>query len=264
MTGVRQGAFELIRMVFAEPKIFAEHRHVRPHLVMVFGGAWADMSGARKTNIGPGEVLFHPATFVHASRATASGTEIVMMRVGIDMIRAFCPLYGNVPRDVHLPFETLRGVPDRIREELVSPDQAAPLILESLAMQLLALGSRTDAGAGCIPPVWLPVAITFIHQAYATPLTVRAIAARVGVSSSRLAHVFRAVMGRSITAYVREYRVRAAASALRESMAPIGDVAVACGFYDQAHLSRAFRALRSMTPLQYRRAHRARLPVALG
>lgn len=251
-------------MVFAGPKTFAEHRHVRPHLVMVFSGAWTDTSNGRKTNVAPGEVLFHPEKFVHTSRAAALGTEIVMMRVGIDMTRAFCPLYGNVARDVHLPFETLRGVPDRIREELVSPDQAAPFILESLAMQLMALGSRTDAGAAAIPPVWLPAAMTFIQQAYATPLTVSAIAAHVGVSPSRLAHVFRAVMGRSIAVYVREYRVRAAAAALRESMAPIGDVAVACGFYDQAHLSRAFKALRSMTPLQYRRAHRARLSAALG
>jgi len=225
---------------------------------MVFGGAWTDWIGGRRIKLAPGEVLFHPAKFTHSSSAAAPGTEIVTLRMTEEMTRAFCPLYGNVARDVHLPFETLRGVPDRIREELIAADQAAPLILESLVIQLLALGSRT-AGETCgIPPVWLPAAMTFIHEAYATPLTVRSIAARVGVSPSRLAHVFREVMGRPVAVYVRECRVRAAAAALRESGAPIGDVAFACGFYDQAHLSRAFKALRSMTPLQYRRAHRSR------
>lgn len=249
---VRLGAFELSHLVFERPQAFPEHLHARPHLVMVFGGAWRDGGGT----VAPGEVLFHPARFAHATRAGA-GAEAVLMRVSVDMTRAFCPLYGNVARDVHLPFETLRGVPDRIREELIHFDEAAPFILESLAMQLLALGSRTAAGAASIPPVWLPAAMAYIQKMFAGPINARTIAAHVGVSPSRLAHVFRAVMGRSIAAYVRECRVRAAAAALRESATPIGDVALACGFYDQAHLSRAFKALRSMTPLQYRRSHAA-------
>jgi AraC family transcriptional regulator len=256
---LRLGAFEFARVVLEDPRSFAEHLHENAHLVMVFSGSLTDISGGREVDITAGDLLFHPAKFVHASRTARPDTELVIMHVERDMIRAFCPLYGNVARSVHLPFETLRGVPDRIREELIHQDEAAPVILESLAMQLLALGSRTSGSESCMPPDWLPAVMTFIHQTLAAPLTVRSIAAHAGVSASRLAHVFKAVIGRSVTTYIRECRVRAAAAALRESAAPIGDVAVACGFYDQAHLSRAFKTLRNMTPLQYRRAHRPQL-----
>jgi AraC family transcriptional regulator len=259
---LRVGAFELTRVVLDRPVSFAEHRHENAHLVMVYSGSLTDISAERELDIPAGDLLFHPAMFTHANRVTTSDTEVVTMQVDRDMVRAFCPLYGNVARSVHLPFETLRGVPDRIREELIHQDDAAPVILESLAMQLLALGSRTSAGDTCVPPDWLPAVMTFIHGTLATPLTVRSIAAHAGVSASRLAHVFKAVIGRSVTTYVRECRIRAAAAALRESAAPIGDVAVACGFYDQAHLSRSFKTLRNMTPLQYRRAHRARFAAA--
>ena len=257
-THVHRGAFEFTHLVLRRPTAFPEHVHDRPHMVMLYGGRWRDTSQGRGVELGAGELLFHPARFVHASRAIEPGTELVLLQVDMEMTRAFCPMYGNVARDVHLPFEVLRGVPDRIREELAHGDEAAEVILESLAMQLMALGSRTSNAGASIPPPWLAEAINHVRKTATTPLTVKSIALHVGVSPSRLSHVFCAVMGRSVSAYIRECRVRAAAAALRETCDPIGEVALACGFYDQAHLTRAFRSLRNMTPMQYRRAHRSK------
>jgi len=254
---VRRGAFEFTHYVLREPTAFPEHQHKRSHMVIVYGGRWQDTSQGSPVELGAGEVLFHPARFVHASRAAEPDTELVLLRIDEEMTRAFCPLYGNVARDVHVPFEALRGAPDRIREELAHGDEAAQVILEALAMQIMALGSRTSGNGSSLPPPWLSIALSHIRRNATTPLTVGSIASHVGVSPSRLSHVFREVMGRSVTEYVRECRVRVAAAALRETSDPIGEVALACGFYDQAHLTRAFRTLRDMTPLQYRRAHRS-------
>lgn len=262
-TGVphlRQGAFEFVHLVLAETKTFEEHRHDLGHMVLLYRGAWTDVSSAGTIHLRPGELLFHPERFVHASRAAARNTEVVIIHVDHEMTRAFCPLYGNAARDVRLPFAAVRGTPERIREELLRRDEAAaPIIIESLMMQLCALGSRTSASSLSVPPSWLASVLTFIRQELASPLTVEMIAAHVGVSASRLAHVFRDVLGRTVAEYIRERRVRAAAAALRETNDPVGDVALACGFYDQAHLTRAFKASRNMTPLEYRRSYRARM-----
>ncbi|HYC88755.1 MAG TPA: AraC family transcriptional regulator [Thermoanaerobaculia bacterium] len=255
-TRLRRGAFEFRHLVLRQSKAFPEHRHDRPHIVLLYGGQWNDTSRSRRYDVRAGEILFHPAGFVHAS-AVESRTEAVIVHVDLAMTLAFCPLYGNVARDVHLPFETLRGVPERIREELTHGDEAAPVILESLAMQMMALGSRIPDAQSRVPPPWLGEALAHIRRALASPLTVRSIAAAVGISPSRLAHVFRKSMGRSVSTYIRESRVRAAAVALRETDDPISDVALRCGFYDQAHLTRVFKAMRAMTPLQYRRMHRS-------
>jgi AraC family transcriptional regulator len=207
-------------------------------------------------------MLFHPAQVAHAS-SVDRGSELVIVHIDLETTLAFCGLYGNVTRNIHLPFEVLRGVPDRIREELTHCDDAAPVILESLAMQMMALGSRTVSSGPHVPPPWLPRALSHIRDAITTPLTTRSIAAVVGVSPSRFSHVFRAVMRRSVSTYIRESRVRLAASALRNSDESISQIALNCGFYDQAHLTRAFKALRGMTPLRYRRASRSR-PKPIG
>ena len=254
----RFGPFDFFHGVLTPRHDFErQHQHRRPHLIMVFSGAWTERVCEKKTLIEPGEVLFHPAQFEHATHPAADHTEVVILRIDTEVVHAFCPLYGNVARDVRLPFETVRGVPDRIREELLHFDEAASVILESLAMQLLALGSRVSTNVRNVPP-WFSRVLAIVHRGFAGPLTLRRIAREIAISPSRLGHVFGEITGRPITVYIRECRIRAAAKALRETSLSIGDVAVACGFYDQTHLTRVFKQLRGVTPFEYRCAHQAR------
>jgi AraC-like DNA-binding protein len=53
-------------------------------------------------------------------------------------------------------------------------------------------------------------------------------------------------------AYRRALRVQAAQKLLRRGE-PARDVALACGFYDQAHLTRHFKAVTGVTPMRWRR-----------
>jgi len=43
-----------------------------------------------------------------------------------------------------------------------------------------------------------------------------------------------------------------ARTAILESAAPLSTVAISCGFYDQAHLTRAFRRQYGITPARLR------------
>lgn len=54
----------------------------------------------------------------------------------------------------------------------------------------------------------------------------------------------------------RRQRLDAAARLLRSGDAPITEVACLTGFYDQPHLTRAFRQAFGVTPARYRRLHR--------
>jgi AraC family transcriptional regulator len=46
--------------------------------------------------------------------------------------------------------------------------------------------------------------------------------------------------------------VRRAIGPLAENMAPLSEVAVAAGFYDQSHMNRVFRRMVGRTPGEYR------------
>lgn len=73
-----------------------------------------------------------------------------------------------------------------------------------------------------------------------------------GVSAEHAARAFRRRFGVTPQAYRAEQRLRMSLVALAEGDAPLGEVAAACGFADQAHCSRVLMAATGRTPKQLR------------
>lgn len=61
-------------------------------------------------------------------------------------------------------------------------------------------------------------------------------------------------VGKSAYAFVLERRMERARSLLKNGNLPIKSIAAACGFSDQAHMTRMFRAKLGVTPRQFRNA----------
>jgi AraC-like DNA-binding protein len=74
-----------------------------------------------------------------------------------------------------------------------------------------------------------------------------------GLSRSHFIRAFRKETGLTPHAYLLDRRFRAASRLLGQGEAP-GDVALACGFFDQSHLNRVFKARMGVTPGIYRAA----------
>jgi AraC-like DNA-binding protein len=79
------------------------------------------------------------------------------------------------------------------------------------------------------------------------------VAAATGLPEFRLYRAFVSEVGVSPHVYQRQVRVRRAGEWIRRGL-PLGDIAVAAGFADQAHLTRVFRRSLGITPGAYRRA----------
>ncbi len=84
-------------------------------------------------------------------------------------------------------------------------------------------------------------------------LRVPALARLVQLSPGYFGHAFRLAFGASPHAYVTRRRIEAAEAMMLESAAPLSQVALECGFCDQAHFSRVFRQVRGASPLAWRR-----------
>lgn len=95
-------------------------------------------------------------------------------------------------------------------------------------------------------------AITLIQRDYAQPLRIETLAKQTRMSLSQFERRMRAVLHLSPRQFLTKTRIEAAAQALRASDAPLGGIAMDCGFYDQAMFCRQFRAATGLTPGQYR------------
>jgi len=79
------------------------------------------------------------------------------------------------------------------------------------------------------------------------------LAAVAGLSRSHFIRAFRSETGLTPHAYQLDRRFRDASRLLERGEAP-GEVAAACGFFDQSHLNRVFKARMGVTPGAYRAA----------
>jgi AraC family transcriptional regulator len=89
------------------------------------------------------------------------------------------------------------------------------------------------------------------------PVLVADLCALVQRSAAHFSRSFKCTFGESPHSFVVRRRVELAAQYMLTSDASLSDIALRCGFADQAHLSKQFRQAAGQTPAAWRRAHRS-------
>lgn len=99
-------------------------------------------------------------------------------------------------------------------------------------------------------------AIETMQTAYAQPLRIEDLARASGLTPAQFERRMRSIVHVPPRQFLTRLRVEAAAAALQDGTAALSDIALACGFYDQASFSRQFRQATGLSPRQYREATR--------
>lgn len=126
--------------------------------------------------------------------------------------------------------------------EAATPGERFRLLEEALTTRLLGRVKRHAAVA---------IALDAFERADAT---VRGVARYAGLSQRRFIRVFEAEVGLTPKLFCRVRRFQRAIALVRRSARPDwASLAATCGYFDQSHLIRDFRALANLTPTEYHR-----------
>lgn len=93
----------------------------------------------------------------------------------------------------------------------------------------------------------------YLDMYFTENVDLQTLAGVAGLSRFHLIRAFRKETGLTPHAWLTDRRIRAARPLLAAGKAP-GDVALECGFADQSHLTRAFKARVGVTPGRFRQA----------
>jgi AraC family transcriptional regulator len=104
--------------------------------------------------------------------------------------------------------------------------------------------------------------LDYIDRNITNRMLVADLCALVSRSEAHFSRSFRGTFGYSPHAFVIRRRVELAAKHMFQTNMSLSDIAFECGFVDQAHLCKHFRAVAGETPAAWRRAKRARCPTA--
>jgi AraC family transcriptional regulator len=113
--------------------------------------------------------------------------------------------------------------------------------------------SSNDEDHGGLPPWKRQLVAIYIEENLSRPLKVDDLALVAKLSSSHFFRVFRRAFGETPRAYLNRRRIVRAMDLMLHGGEPLSQIALACGFADQAHLSRLFRRIQGVTPGHWRR-----------
>jgi len=93
----------------------------------------------------------------------------------------------------------------------------------------------------------------FIDASLDSTIRLRDCASKARLSASYFSHAFKATFGTTVCHYIRRRRVERAQRLMLLSSEPLSQIALACGFADQAHYCRVFRDVVGSSPNVWRR-----------
>jgi AraC family transcriptional regulator len=141
-------------------------------------------------------------------------------------------------------FEALECDTDRARASL---SRAVALVGESLA-------SAPATSRGCLASWQAQKAIALIDERLEEGARVTELAADVRLSQSHFSRAFKLSFKSSPRQYIQQRRIARAQQLMLKTDRQLSDIALACGFCDQAHFSRTFRKCVGLSPKAWRRA----------
>lgn len=207
------------------------HRHAEGYATVVLAGGYEEAGDNGRRRVEPGDVIVHSAFEAHLNRVPPEGAVALNLPLPDRALTAF----GRVDD----PDVIVRAVERDMREAVA-----------------LLLAQHRPAVAG--PADWPDLLALALARA---PVRLGAWAREHGLSAEHVARGFRRVFGATPQAYGREARARAALDdVLRDGGAPLAQIAAARGFADQAHMTRAIRALSGLPPGAWRRSNPFKTP----
>ena len=153
--------------------------------------------------------------------------------------------------------ETILRLLADARRAVSRDPHSADLYLEQATRLLRGVRSAGPVPGGLAP--WqMRIVREYILAHLGGRLSVRDLALVARLSHRHFARAFKASFGLAPHAFVMGRRVERAKELIRDSGLPLSEVALACGFSDQSHLTRLFSRIEGVTPAAWRRCNARR------
>jgi AraC-like DNA-binding protein len=202
------------------------HRHDRAYAALVLSGGYEECGSRGRFRVGPGDVLLHGAFDAHLDRFDNRETMILDLKLPHGIAFALGRI-ADVDAVVRLAEKDATAAGALVCEQIVRKTMPAQDWRDALAGLLLAdPGTRLDAWAED-------------HK----------------LSAETLSRGFSRAFGVTPASFRAEARAHRAFALIVQTMMPLCAIAADAGFADQAHMTRAVKALTGEAPQFWRRSN---------
>jgi AraC family transcriptional regulator len=252
---VTAGDFLLTESEYAPGLRTQAHAHSVTSLVFGLSGGLANLHDGNSGDLVPRTLLVLPRDIVHRDLVGMDGCTCLFVTLGpatLDTVHRYTPILDAIR---FASGGRIGPIARALFHESRTGDSVRGLAVEGLVYDLLAtLARERDPGDERTAP-WLISLRDRLETEFTRPLALASLARDVGVHPVYLARAFARTFGLSISMFIRSRRIEWSMDRLRDSEDPVAKIAVAAGFFDQSHFTRAFKRIVGTTPARFRQSH---------
>ncbi len=244
--------------VYAPTVELPMHSHESTYFCFVLEGSFTEIYGRRSRSCRRSTLVFHPSGETHSDyfHTGARCFNIQINAEWLERVGQHSSLI-NTPADFY--DERLSSLAAQVYREFREDDDFSTLAIEGLMLEMLAEASRCSVRQSePRPPRWLRQVRDILDERFGESLTLVALSETVGVHPVHLAREFRRFYHSTAGEYVRRRRIEAACRAISTTDAPLAEIALATGFFDQSHFGKIFKQVMRLSPSAYRKSSRLR------
>jgi len=224
------------------------HYHDNAHFSFVLKGGCTE----RKKNSYerfPGSITWYEAGEIHQIIKVQQPS----FHVNFELSPSFYTVYGIKPETIAM---AISGHPDarimmlNVYRELNMPDDNTISSLELILLNLI----QETAKLECVGvPKWVKILREVLNDRWQEKITLTELSIACDVHPVTISKYFPHYFSCTFAEYLRKQKVNRALALIKQSSIELSTIAFACGFADQSHLIRTFKAMTGLLPAAYRK-----------
>jgi transcriptional regulator GlxA family with amidase domain len=229
----------------------ARHAHATPQFIYIVEGAHWSGHGRGGDACMPGTLRFLPAGEPHENYFPSS-SRCLAAEVRGPLLELAAMEGAVLTASGELASPSARRYGATLQRELRRNDDLSRLAAEGLLLELLLSGVRTKPSRRSAAPAWLLRVRDMLHDEGGHRLRLTDLGRCADRHPVQISRQFRQHFGCTIGEYVRRVRIARAQILVTGTDRALADIALASGFADQSHFTKAFRRLTGVPPNRYR------------
>ena len=228
------------------------HAHENASISLLLSGTYEeDLSGKQFKRI-PGDLKFIAAGEVHRCNKYAPGTRKINLDLHTNLLEQSTALADQLssraPQTLPAKF-TLLKLYHELDDMGSHSATSAELLLYELFNPIHPAGIKKHNTI----PLWAFRLKELLNDEWDKPFQLDDLSTRLGVHPVTISRYFPLYFSSTLGNYIKQIKVDKALALIKGTPLPLTEIAYTCGFADQAHFTRIFKAVTGYLPKEFRK-----------
>lgn len=228
------------------------HYHENDYFTFILQGGMREGNKKELYECVAGDLLYHNWQDAHYNKPSGRFTRGFHVELEADWFSTFGISKALTQGSIQIADPRIRMGMYNIFKEAKLSGQAAQPGVDALLLEIFSTLGKIGENAADRKPAWVPIIKEALHET-SRDWTLTALATLANIHPVHLSREFPKHFHTSLGNYLRTLKVQRALALLTDRARTLTDIALECGFADQSHFIRAFKAFHQITPLDYRK-----------